>query len=194
MQFTAVLVYFLAACAGAVDPQRRDDASTSSVAGASQSGWNVASLSSALAQLSSNTTASANFGNISPPPKSLIGEILSAVPVTVLWELVDQSSRSSLASDFSAGSTPTWYGSLPSNVKSYMSVVRSQISGGALTATTGLAYQTTSGAGATATAATVTATATGSTSTSTGLAAAQPTGLTASLIGALSVLGLALAL
>lgn len=144
-----------------------------------------------------NTTASANFGNISPPPKSLIPEILSVVPVTVLWELINAQSRSSLASAFSAGSTPAWYNSLPSDVKSYMSVVKSQIAGGALTATTGLAYETTSARTGTSTgtaASTGSHTSAGATSTSKGLAASQPTGLTASVIGALSVLGLALAL
>jgi hypothetical protein len=77
-----------------------------------------------------------------------------------------------------------------------MSVVKSQIAGGALTATTGLAYETTS----TVTAGTGTATSTGSqtgagaTSTSKGLAGAQPTGLTVSVVGALGVLGLVLVL
>lgn len=143
-----------------------------------------------------NTTASANFGNISPPPKSLIPEILSVVPVTVLWDLINAQSRSSLASAFSAGSTPAWYSSLPADVKSYMSVVKSQIEGGALTATTGLAYETTStGTAGTGTAAsTGSQTGAGATSTSKGLAGAQPTGLTVSVVGALGVLGLALAL
>lgn len=106
--------------------------------------------------------------------------------MTVLWELIDQESRRSLASDFSAGTTPAWYSSLPSDVKSYMSVVRSQINAGALTATatpTGTASQTGTG----------TASATGSSSTSSGMAA-QPTALTATVVGALGVLGLALAL
>lgn len=152
-----------------------------------------------------NTTATANFGNISPPPRSLIPEILSVVPVTVLWELINPQSRSSLASAFSAGSTPAWYSSLPADVKSYMSVVKSQISGGALTATTGLAYETTSTTTTqTGNSATGTgnggstgsgANSAGATSTSKGFAvAAQPTGLTASVVGALGVLGLALVL
>lgn len=88
-------------------------------------------------------------------------------------------------------------------MKSYFSVVKSQISEGALTATTGLAYQTT-----TATAATATVTGTGtSTATAAGTAAAasssgmaapvRPTGagvLAANVAGALGVVGLALAL
>lgn len=148
--------------------------------------------------LVANQTSSAHFANISPPPKSLIPEILSVVPVSVIWELINPPERSSLASQFKAGSTPAWYSALPSDVKSYMSVVKSQISDGALTATTGLANVQTTAAN---TAATATATSTGgdsdsgsaSSSSSTG-AAAQSTGLTVSAMGALGVLGLALAL
>lgn len=43
--------------------------------------------------------------------------------------------RSALVSNVKAGSTPAWYASLPSDVKSYVSVVKSQISEGALTKT-----------------------------------------------------------
>lgn len=156
-------------------------------------------LRASSANLESNTTATANFGNISPPPESLIAEIISVVPLTVIWELINQQSRSSLASQFTAGMTPAWYSSLPADVKNYMSVVKSQISGGALTATTGLAYETTSTSTSTST--DTVASATGSTktasessSTSSGLGVSQPTALTASVFGALGVLGLALVL
>ena len=74
-----------------------------------------------------------------------------------------------------------------------MSVVKSQISDGALTATTGLAYQTKSHT-QTQTQAQSTATAAGGSATSTSSSAAAPTGLTVSVMGALGVLGLALAL
>lgn len=116
-----------------------------------------------------------------------------AVPGSVYWDLLDPNSRRALASQISAGNTPTWYHSLPTEVKAYMTIVRSQIAGGALTATTGLAYETTatdsSSAGATGTAGSA------ASSTSKGVApAAQPTGLTVTVAGALGVLGLALAL
>ena len=143
--------------------------------------------------LKSNATATANFGNISPPPRSLIPEILSIVPMNVLWDLINPSGRQSLASQFSAGSTPAWYRSLPTDVKNYMSVVRGQISGGALTATTGLAYETTSSSSSSSTEGSSATRTAEATSTSTGLAPA-PTGLSGSVMGALSVLGLALAL
>lgn len=226
MKLTSIILA-LAASTLAIEPQRRDTATAAAATTTDTSGFNFGEISSALyshppfnphtnlystnltfppllflsANLPMNTTASANFGNISPPPRSLIPEILSVVPVTVLWELINPQSRSSLASAFSAGSTPAWYSSLPADVKSYVSVVKSQISGGALTATTGLAYETTTtktGASATGTGSGTggsTGGSAGATSTSKGLAvAAQPTGLTASVVGALGVLGLALVL
>lgn len=135
-------------------------------------------------------TKTANLNNIPAPPPSLIPQIISAVPPTVIVDLVNPARRSSLASDFKAGNTPTWYGSLPTDVKSYLSVVKKEIGNGALTATTGLAYQTE------ATAADATATPT-STSTSEGVAPAGPKptgGLGVSALGALGVVGAALVL
>lgn len=136
-------------------------------------------------------TKTANLDNIAAPPRSLIGEVISAVPPSVLIDLVVPTRRASLASEFSAGNTPAWYSSLPTDVKSYMKEVKSQINDGALTATTGLAAQTAASASATASA-------TASASTSTGAAAAGPraTGgpLAASVMGAFGVLGVAVAL
>lgn len=147
------------------------------------------------AHLTANATSGANFANISPPPKSLINEMISVVPMTVLWDLIDQQSRRALASQISAGTTPTWYSSLPSDVKSYMSVVRSQVKAGVLTQAPTAEKASQTGTGAGTGAGTGTATATGSSSTSSGMAAAaQPTGLTMTVVGALSILGLALGL
>lgn len=75
-----------------------------------------------------------NLANISPPPRSLIGQVISAVPASVLIDLFDPSKRRSLGSEIQAGSTPTWYQNLPTDVLNYMAVVKSQISEGALTA------------------------------------------------------------
>ena len=137
-----------------------------------------------------------SLNSSSPPPKSLIPEILSVVPVSVIWELINPAERSSLASQFKAGTTPAWYTALPSDVQDYMSVVKSQISAGALTATTSeLNTAANTGTAATATA-TSTSGGSASSTSSKGAAAqaAQPTGLTVSALGALGVLGLALAL
>ncbi|KAJ5815822.1 hypothetical protein N7447_008055 [Penicillium robsamsonii] len=181
MRLTAALL-FVGTAWGAQHHHRRD----------TDNGINLSAISSALQHLMGNTTATANFANISPPPRSLIPEILSVVPVSVIWELVNPAERSSLASQFKAGTTPAWYGALPSDVKDYMSVVKSQISAGALTATASEDKPTAANTGA----ATATATdgTSGASSTSSKGAAAQPTGLTVSALGALGVLGLALAL
>lgn len=136
-------------------------------------------------------TKTANLDNISAPPRSLIPQIISAVPPTVIVELMNPSRRSSLAAEFKAGNTPSWYGALPTDVKSYLSVVKKQISDGALTATTGLAYETQGVSTTTVAKASAT-----STSTSSGLAApgARQTGLGISAFGALGVVGAALVL
>ncbi|CAG8888762.1 unnamed protein product [Penicillium egyptiacum] len=182
MKFTVALLFATTAW-GAQHHHRRDT---------TDNGINLGAITSALENLMANQTASANFANISPPPKSLIPEILSVVPVSVIWELINPAERSSLASQFKAGTTPAWYSALPSDVQDYMSVVKSQISAGALTATAAETHM----AANTGTAATATTTTSGGSASSTSSkgAAAQPTGLTVSALGALGVLGLALAL
>ncbi|KAJ5367757.1 hypothetical protein N7541_001698 [Penicillium brevicompactum] len=187
MKLTAFLLFLATACA---EHQHRRDTT--------DNGINLGAISSALEHMTANQTASANFGNISSPPKALIGEILSVVPVSVIWELINPDQRKSLASQFNAGTTPAWYNALPTDVKSYMSVVKSQISDGALTATTGAYAKAQT---QTQTQTQVKSTSTGSESqsgsgsaSSTSSSAAAPTELTVSVMGALGVLGLALAL
>ncbi|KOS47206.1 hypothetical protein ACN38_g1835 [Penicillium nordicum] len=177
MKLTTVFL-FAATAWGSQHHHRRDT---------TDNGINLSAISSALEGLVANQTTTANFANISPPPKSLISEILSVVPVSVIWELINPAERNSLASQFKAGTTPVWYSALPTDVKNYMSVVKSQISGGALTAT---AANTDTAAAATAT----DSNPGGPVSSSSKGAAAQPTGLAVSALGAMGVLGLALAL
>jgi hypothetical protein len=69
-------------------------------------------------------------GNLLQPPASLVGAIITAVPVTVLVELAGGAGRSAIASEFKAGNTPAWYQNLPEGVKSYVSALASQINGG----------------------------------------------------------------
>ncbi|KAJ5950159.1 uncharacterized protein N7479_008572 [Penicillium vulpinum] len=184
MRFTAALL-FITTARGAQHHHQRD---------ITDNGINLGAISSALENMMGNQTASANFGNISPAPKSLVPEILSVVPVSVIWELINPAERSSLASQFKAGTTPAWYNALPSDVKSYMSVVKSQISAGALTATESETKPTAANTGA-ATIATATEDNSGGVASSTSKgAAAKPTELTVSALGVLGVLGLALAL
>ncbi|KAI9376117.1 hypothetical protein BJX61DRAFT_531079 [Aspergillus egyptiacus] len=71
-------------------------------------------------------------GNLIQPPSSLIADIITAVPPTVLAQLLLPSGRSSIASEFQAGNTPDWYEDLPSEVKSYVLAMKSQVAGGSV--------------------------------------------------------------
>ncbi|KAL4895350.1 hypothetical protein BDV59DRAFT_200014 [Aspergillus ambiguus] len=127
--------------------------------------------------------------NLASPPRSLFAEIVNNVPPTALAQIVIPAQRSALASDFKAGKTPVWYQNLPTDVKSYISVVKSQIADGALTATTQAMA-----ASETPTPVTTADGAAASTSSEGVAAAARPTGVMVSGMGALGVLGVALAL
>ncbi|KAI9040715.1 uncharacterized protein KD926_007796 [Aspergillus affinis] len=154
---------------------------------------NWSSLGNAIQSLSLKIpTQTANLDNIDPPPRSIIPQIVHALPPTALAALVVPAQRASLASDFKAGKTPDWYGSLPTDVKSYLSVVKSQIAEGALTAPPKKAAAQTEPASADASSTGGSA----ASATSSGAAAggAKPTGLVVGGMGALGVLGVALAL
>ncbi|KUL86016.1 hypothetical protein ZTR_06460 [Talaromyces verruculosus] len=162
-----------------------------SVVPTTTSGSNYASISAILGSLASAISTAtpapgvtpvavqtANLSNIAEPPPGFIPAIMTAVPLSVLGDLLDSSSRSSLASDFQNGSTPAWYQSLPSSITSYISVVNSQIHAGALSANTSVAVAT---------------------SSSTAMAAQRvvvPTGVAmgVNVLGALGVAGLAMVL
>ncbi|RAH40657.1 uncharacterized protein BO95DRAFT_345260, partial [Aspergillus brunneoviolaceus CBS 621.78] len=64
-----------------------------------------------------------SLASIAPPPHSIITQI----PPSALAELLIPSRRSALASDFSKGATPAWYGALPTEVKRYISYVKEEI-------------------------------------------------------------------
>jgi hypothetical protein len=76
------------------------------------------------------------FPALEPPNKTVMKALITGVPPTVLVELVDKQSRSSLASEFAAGNTPAWYENLPDAAKSYIEGIGTQTASGALTATT----------------------------------------------------------
>lgn len=86
-----------------------------------------------------------HMGNISPPPPSLVNQIITAVPPSALLEIINPTKRRTLAEQIRAGSTPGWYSSLPPDVRGYMGVVRSQVQDGALTKPT--TASTTAGGG-----------------------------------------------
>ncbi|KAB8232582.1 uncharacterized protein BDW43DRAFT_320054 [Aspergillus alliaceus] len=183
MKFAWLLATLSATALAAPELEERDAATTDSI--------NWSSLGHALQSLTiSMPTKTANLDNISPPPRSLIPEIVQNVPPSVLAQLVIPAQRSSIASEFQAGHTPSWYNALPTGVKSYLSAVKKQMSEGALTATTGKnspAEATASG--------TKDGGASSTTSSGMAAAAAQPTGgLLLGGMGALGVLGVALAL
>lgn len=86
-----------------------------------------------------------HMGNISPPPPSLVNQVITAVPPSALLEIINPTKRRTLAEQIRAGSTPGWYSSLPPDVRDYMGVVRSQVQDGALTKPT--TASTTAGSG-----------------------------------------------
>ena len=69
-------------------------------------------------------------GNLPQPPASLLGPIITGVPVSVLVELAQSSLRSSIASEFKAGNTPQWYQTLPTAVKIYIESLQTFIADG----------------------------------------------------------------
>ncbi|KAL4799191.1 hypothetical protein BDV19DRAFT_294224 [Aspergillus venezuelensis] len=135
-------------------------------------------------------------GNLLQPPSSLINDIITAVPPTVLAQLMMPSGRSSIASDFSAGNTPTWYEDLPSEVKSYVLAMKSQAAAGDVDLNTTRTPAPTS----TGSSDSEDGSASGesgdspATETSSGLAPHATGEVAASLLGALGLLGLAVVL
>jgi len=69
-------------------------------------------------------------GNLLQPPATLIGAIITGVPASALVQLAQPSGRSAIAAEFKAGSTPVWYQTLPSPVKSYIESLNTQIAAG----------------------------------------------------------------
>lgn len=55
---------------------------------------------------------------------------MTAVPPTVLLQLIQPTLRASIADEFKAGNTPAWYQSLPDDVKGYVGSLQKQIAGG----------------------------------------------------------------
>ena len=126
--------------------------------------------------------------------------IITAVPASIIAELAVPSQRSSIASEFRAGNTPSWYLTLPSAVKSYIESLQTQIAAGNvdLSATpSNIPFAAaTAVAGADAGTGTGTADATAKVTTKTSKAgAAQATGGIGLSVGAaLGLMGVAIAL
>ncbi|RDW86972.1 uncharacterized protein DSM5745_03614 [Aspergillus mulundensis] len=129
-------------------------------------------------------------GNLLQPPSSLIKEIITAVPPTVLAQLLVPTGRSSIASEFQAGNTPSWYEDLPTDVKSYVLAMKSQVDEGDvdLNATRTPAPTSTSEGGDSA------ENDSPASETSSGFASHATGEVAVGLLGALGVLGLAVVL
>ncbi|OCL15456.1 hypothetical protein AOQ84DRAFT_278919, partial [Glonium stellatum] len=82
-------------------------------------------LETATFKLPAQTTRIQNYD---PPPSSIVNMILTAIPGSVIGELINPAERSSLASGFKAGNTPSWYQNLPEPVKSYVTNILQQMS------------------------------------------------------------------
>lgn len=63
-------------------------------------------------------------------PSSLQVAIITAVPGSVLVELMDSSAKASVASEFNAGVTPAWYNSMQPDVKSWFEQFAREMSTG----------------------------------------------------------------
>lgn len=148
------------------------------------------------------------------PPSPVLSVLETAVPSSLISELgSNPESLGAFASQFSAGSTPGWYSSLPASVKSFFrtysadfsdlrsaessitSILNSQSSAGASGAS--ISTQTVSVSTTTATltaTATVTTTTGTSENTSQGAAVRAITGIEASLLGFVGVLAVLIGL
>ena len=157
------------------------------------------------------------------PTAPVLSALLTAAPPSFISNIVhDRTFAEAFQSEFAAGSSPSWFNALPTSVKSYLHTysgfgrlaqAAGAVQSGALTETS--STKATSGSAKSATAATATATATDSaaesvsekaatggtatssapSSTSTPNSAAKPSGaLSASLVGVIGILGLAIAL
>ncbi|KAL4912642.1 hypothetical protein BDW62DRAFT_206293 [Aspergillus aurantiobrunneus] len=156
---------------------------------------------SLLSMFPSATPYTANFtapgGNLIQPPSSLINDIITAVPATVLAQFMLPSGRSSIASEFQAGNTPSWYQELPTEVKSYILAMKSQVAGGNvdLNATrTPAPTSASSEGGNDSESDSESGDSEPATETSSGLAPHATGEVAASLMGALGLLGLAVVL
>ncbi|EED19681.1 conserved hypothetical protein [Talaromyces stipitatus ATCC 10500] len=145
MRPTVFSFYFLLSAVFASAAIEKRDSASPTITSDSSYATISAILGSLASAVSSATPAAgvtpvpaqtANLSNIAEPPAGFIPAIMTAIPLSVLGDLIDSSSRSSLASEFRNGSTPAWYQSLPASIKSYISVVNSQINAGALSANT----------------------------------------------------------
>ncbi|OBT86764.1 hypothetical protein VE02_04210 [Pseudogymnoascus sp. 03VT05] len=135
------------------------------------------------------TTMPTCIGGFDPPDATLARQMLTALPGTVLGQLGNAGARSSIASAFKAGQTPSWYNDLSPEIKNYVLSVQTHATTGCTPRQTGDGTGTGGAAGANA----KVGGDKGGTSTSEALAS-RPTAAIVGLSGALGMLGLMMAL
>lgn len=141
---------------------------------------------------------SAEFSTVSETlgisvPSSLQIAIMTAVPASVIIDLMNPVAQSSMQSEFQAGNTPAWYTSMPADVQSWFEAFAKEKATGSpvftvtstSTTATGASHETADGAAA-------------SSSSSSGLAA-RPTGgpgwaVVANAVAFAGVIGVGIAL
>lgn len=135
------------------------------------------------------TTMPTCIGGFDPPDATLARQMLTAIPGSILGQLGNAGARSSIASAFKAGETPSWYNDLSPEIKNYVLSVQTHATTGCTPRQTDDGTGTGGAAGANANVAGDK----GGTSTSEALAS-RPTAAIVGLSGALGMLGLMLAL
>ncbi|KAF9891608.1 hypothetical protein FE257_003619 [Aspergillus nanangensis] len=184
MRFHPYIVFAICGISGSL----AQDASTTTLDGAV-----LSSQAEALISMFPNATPftiafQTPGGNLVRPEPSVVAAIITGVPPTIIAKLALPAARSSLASEFKAGNTPAWYQALPDSVKDYVKSMNSQVKAGAvnLSATpTEVSTMTDSGSSGKNAAAS---------STSEGFAPHITGEVSAGIMGALGVLGIALIL
>ena len=73
------------------------------------------------------------FDDLGDPPDTLLNVLITAIPPTVLPQIIMPAGRSSLLSEFQEGNTPSWYNDLPTDVKSYFSAVAAKMTSDGVT-------------------------------------------------------------
>ncbi|KFZ14548.1 hypothetical protein V502_06027 [Pseudogymnoascus sp. VKM F-4520 (FW-2644)] len=137
------------------------------------------------------TTMPTCIGGFDAPDPTLARAMLTALPGSVLGQLGNAGARSSIASAFKAGETPSWYNDLSPEIKKYVLSVQTHATTGCTPTPTddGTGTGTDSAGGVNA----KVGGDKGATSTSEALAS-RPTAAMVGLSGALGMLGLMIAL
>ncbi|KAK6218794.1 hypothetical protein LQW54_002720 [Pestalotiopsis sp. IQ-011] len=134
---TLVGLLLTAAASASQHPQhhnaKRTEAASSALTAAST--FDSAKVSSQLQVLLGGMTVSA----LVPSPTVTLGvsipadlrtEIMTAVPMDVLVKLMNPTYRESVASDFAAGNTPSWYQTLNPELKTFFETIAKDIKTG----------------------------------------------------------------